>query len=818
MGQRMADRVSAWAVGVSILPLLVAACGGAGTGVSPTATRSAQTELALLPSATPRVGTATPLPQRATETPFGTQAFASATPRASLTPTPTGAPQRPGPATEVFSLPNDLRPLAPGDFNHLSPLATLRFATGDPQHMALAASPDGRLLAAQTDKGDMYVWDLNEGRLVGFFRTFAGWAASWLTPWLSFSPDGQLLAASWGQSPPTSGVGVWRLDGSKLPFFIADSLAPVQEIIFSADGGRLAVIAQGGRMAVIYDLLLSEEIVSISDIEGEVVRSVDGATLAGLTQQGAWVLPWAEGRKALRIEGSWRSISLSGNGKWFALSDADGQTVVYDVVNSKELRRFPTVPDVLLGIALSPDGRLLAAASRSGERYGPDSLVVWRVADGQQVVSFEAYVSYPQAILRFSPDGRLLALKDGDNDLTVWHLASGASDGLSLWEAEFDDFAFNATVTQVFVEREGVLVASSALFGALEDVFLPQGARLPLLYGERLLATVSQDVIRLWGVSASYLAFPAPQELDVITPTTASKLELVGQMRVQTGTDAAFSPDGRWLVVAHTDGKLTRFDLANRRREGWSGHSDWIYRVVFSPDGRHFATASKDGTLKVWDVATRSAALSLSEDSGEVTAAAFSPDGALLAMAGEDLTIKLRDANTGALLRTLSALKSAIWDLAFSPDGETLASISADARVNLWDVESGALLQVLEAELDPGWRVAFSPAGDWLAAGAWDGGALWWLGASSGNWEQISRLWNSVRDLEFSPDGELLALVGQDYWRTLTLYAVRATLETDISLSEAAHPLTRGVAFSADGKLIATVSDDGALRLWGVWR
>src|SRR3972149_11929902 len=169
MGQQIADRrrASPWAIGGFVLSLLVAACGGGGPGFSATppppseppflpsatplgvtATPPAPSELPFLPSVTPFVPTATPLPQRATQTPIGTQAFAGATPWASHTPTPTGDSQRPGPVTQAFSLPQDLRPLAPGDFNHLSPLAALRFMTGDPQRMAIAASPDGRLPAA----------------------------------------------------------------------------------------------------------------------------------------------------------------------------------------------------------------------------------------------------------------------------------------------------------------------------------------------------------------------------------------------------------------------------------------------------------------------------------------------------------------------------------------------------------------------------------------------------------------------------------------------------------------------------------------------
>src|SRR6185437_12091955 len=112
-----------------------------------------------------------------------------------------------------------------------------------------------------------------------------------------------------------------------------------------------------------------------------------------------------------------------------------------------------------------------------------------------------------------------------------------------------------------------------------------------------------------------------------------------------------------------------------------TGHDREVMGVAFSPDGRLLATASSDGTARLWDPATGEHRRTLT---GEVSGVAFSPDGRLLATAS-DQTARLWDPATGEHRRTLTGHDGAVAGVAFSPDGRLLATASLVGTARLWD-------------------------------------------------------------------------------------------------------------------------------------
>jgi WD40 repeat protein len=243
--------------------------------------------------------------------------------------------------------------------------------------------------------------------------------------------------------------------------------------------------------------------------------------------------------------------------------------------------------------------------------------------------------------------------------------------------------------------------------------------------------------------------------------------------------------------------------------------------VNFSPDGKHLATAEHDGTAKLRDPATGAVRHVLLGHASGLDCAILSPDSKTLATTSWDRTLKLWDADSGELLKTFAGHPDKVFTAAFSPDGKSLLSGSSDGTIRLWAVASATTRMTVTPHETLVHNVAFAPDGKSFATAGWDKAVRIW-DAATGKWEKTFEHGAGVLAIAFSPDGKLLASVtmlddrvppeGEFRKPEVKLWDVETGKEIASLQGHRQH--VYGVAFSADGKFLATASFDRTIKLW----
>lgn len=303
--------------------------------------------------------------------------------------------------------------------------------------------------------------------------------------------------------------------------------------------------------------------------------------------------------------------------------------------------------------------------------------------------------------------------------------------------------------------------------------------------------------------------------------------------------------------------KLHNFEYHYLRRlcagspKSYSPHQGRVYSVAFEPDGTRVAAASADGTVSVFDVATDQLVRRIQVSAEAVYAVCWNPDATVLATAGEDARIRLWDATTGEPCGMVESSSTEIVDLEFSPDGTRLAAAAADGQIAMWEASAGHRLIAIDLHHGPLHCLTFSGDSQQLFSAGEDGllaampttapydaydywksdGRLFALAASpvddliAVGSETIIYLFddkhstrttlpllhrNTVRALAFSPDGSLLASASDD--QTIGIWDIesRSLLRTYRGHVERIY----GLSFSADGQWLASGGKDSTLRVW----
>ena len=642
---------------------------------------------------------------------------------------------------------------------------------------------------------------------------------------VAFSADGQYLAAGTGDGA----IYIWRTADQQLTQVIHAHSQQINRLTF---GQRTSATGE------IVPLL-----VSASDDD-----RVGFWSLAAQAQD-RWEIQLAHERQHTIL-----GVNISPDSQYITAVGEDGHTFVWDVSMAQQprlLRDFSTQATRLSLIAFSHISDTVVVGNRDG------TVQFYSLATGKAGL----VLTEPQGsivALALSGDGQTLITGGREGYISVWALPAGTlAQVIKTKAGVVDDLAISPDQKYLATSHEDRAVRlwtmDSQRHLQLQHTLLGHrhviwsvgfGTRpRPNVAGNHiemqlLLASGSSDqTVRVWDVAtgqALYTLRGEPRALGALAIHPLSPT----QQAAAGGAEWLLAAVGYDQLIHLWQGRGVQVDVPRQHRRFHGAHG-LLYSVAISANGQWLASVGSNPTVDLWDIASGQILQTLHGHSKSVLAVAFNPASNLLASGSTDGTVQLwaldhaaservhlgQERLVARLVGVLAASPRYIYELAFSPDGRVLATVGANLSVRLWDMTQSHWPELADARMtlerteeEDLFCITYSADGTKLACGGTRAVYIWTLSEqaiAAGEAFPPLRLvqHNSwIVTVAFSPDGTILASGSND--ATACLWdAASGTLRAQLR----GHTDTiYKVAFTPDGCALLTCSFDGSIKFWDV--
>lgn len=520
------------------------------------------------------------------------------------------------------------------------------------------------------------------------------------------------------------------------------------------------------------------------------------------------------------------SIAVSPDGRQFVTGGNEGLISFWNIDSEQNLRVVNASSFEILHVAYSPNGRLVASASKDTNFREP-CLRLWNAQTGRLLLSL-AQNSYDVSAIAFSPDGRSIAAAVSNHQykyaIYIWDTETGQlRNTFGGWQDQLSSLAFSGDGRFIIAhDGDKGLQVWDAARGTISKRFAGEGGSAPVMAvspdGVKLAS--GGDRLKLWDIGTGRLLLNFQGGADSIS-------------------SISLSPDGRQIALQSGRGNLAMWDTATGRlaRTFQEATDDGSGSIMFSFNGRKLLEEKslyaadpnsefselRSHSVSLWDVVTAKRLRTFNA----YGSSAVSPDGQLVIASDEvpegqtGRALKLWNVATGRLSQTFKGHTGSIVAVGFSEDSQTIISSSDDDTVKLWNARTGSEVRSINLNTfedgEEGSRVgtvAMSHNGHNVVSGT-KGGLIKLLNTASGK-----NVWTfqgpntGVSALSFSSNNQYVIASFSDWNGETKVWETQSG-----RLVGEFHGHIGGitaVAVSADGQRAYSGGTDATLKFWNV--